>query len=69
MIRFGPGAARASANRALNSVADIQWCTSTTWRCISGKVVAPPPKASRESWPKISASETSVPVIARASMQ
>ena len=55
IIMFGPGAACARANIALNCCADIQCWISTTCRCISGRMVLPPPKASRESSVKIKA--------------
>ena len=48
-IMFGPGAAWANANSAANCCAVIQWCTSTTWRCISGITPLAPPNASSES--------------------
>jgi hypothetical protein len=58
IIMFGPGAACARANIAEKSACDIHRCTSTTCRCISGRIVLPPPKASSESWLKIAARET-----------
>lgn len=48
-IRLGPGAACPRANRAEKSAAVIQPCTSTTWRCISGRMVLPPPNASTDN--------------------
>ena len=48
-IRFGPGAACASPNSAVKSAAVIHPCTSTTWRCISGITVCPPPNASSDN--------------------
>jgi hypothetical protein len=52
---FGPGAACASANDALNCCAVIQWWISTTCRCISGRIVLPPPNDRRDSSKKSTA--------------
>ena len=58
-IMFGPGAAWARPKSALNCAAVIHPCASTTRRCISGRTVGPPPKASSDSSAKSSASARS----------